>query len=301
MPKEQLGFIGLGKIGHLLALKILRGEYPMVVYDQLVDRMEILTGEGAEAATSPKDVASKANTIFLSLPTSPIVEEVCLGANGIAEGAGSDTLVVDFTSGNPTITARICSRLAEKGIKYIDVGVSGSANIMKGILGIMVGGDAEMFERVRPILMELGTDSTINHMGPIGSGHMTKALNNTLGAVHSAIACEILLTGVKAGLDPKKLIASFNASSGRSNATQNLDTTFFTDPSERPAGMDLYLSVNNVANACEIGRNSNSPMLISGLTHQIYLKIQDEMGPSAPGGVAEFFQRWMGVSVGGDA
>jgi 3-hydroxyisobutyrate dehydrogenase-like beta-hydroxyacid dehydrogenase len=299
MP-EKVGFIGLGNIGHAMALKIQQGGYPMVVHDLRTERMEILTKEGAEAAASPKDVASEANTIFLSLTTSLVVEQVCLGPDGIAEGAKADTVVVDLTSGNPEISTRIANRLAEKGIHFLDAGVSGGASgSLKGTLGIMVGGDGAILERVRPILTQIGTN--IFHMGPVGCGHMAKALNNTVSAVNYAIACETMLIGAKAGLDPQMLIAAFNASGGRSNATQSgIPNTFFSnEPEERGPGMDLYLQVNNVANACEIGRNLQTPMYISNLVHQIMLRIQDEMGPNASGGgaVGEALEQWLGVKV----
>ena len=299
MPEEKVGFIGLGNMGHAMALKILRGGYPMVVYDLLSEQMEILTREGAEAATSPKDVGSKVKTIFLSLTTSPVVEKVCLGSNGIAEGAEPDTVIVDLTSGNPTISARIAARLEEKGIHFIDAGVSGGiTGSLAGTLGIMVGGDWAIFERVRPILTELGTN--MFHMGPVGTGHMTKALNNTISAVNYAIACEAMLIGAKAGLDPEKLIAAFNASGGRSNATEGgVPNTFFKPESERGIGMAMYLQVNNVANACEVGRDLNTPMFISNMMHQHMLKIQDEMGPNISSGdaVGESLERLMGVNA----
>lgn len=298
MP-EKVGFIGLGNIGHAMALKILRGGYPMVVYDLLKERMEILTGEGAEAATSSKDVASRTKTIFLSMTTSPVVEQVCLGPNGIAEGAQADTVVVDLTSGNPTISVRIANLLAEKGIHFLDAGVSGGATgSLRGTLGIMVGGDGGILERVHPILTQLGTN--IFHMGPVGTGHMAKALNNTVSAVNYAIACEAMLIGAKAGLDPQQLIAAFNASGGRSNATQSgIPNTFFPKDPERGPGMDLYLQVNNVANACEIARSLNTPMFISNFIHQIMLRIQDEMGPktSSANAVGEALERWIGVKA----
>ena len=160
-------------------------------------------------------MASRCDTILLSLPNSPTVEEVALGKNGISEGASPGMIVVDLTSGNPPHTAQICARLAEKSIHFIDAGVSGGVpGAEAATLGIMVGGDGEFFERARPILEKIG--SNLYHMGPIGSGHMTKALNNFLAATNLAAASEALVVATKAGLDPEKVVAAFNASSGRS-------------------------------------------------------------------------------------
>lgn len=298
MP-EKLGFICLGKIGSAMALKMLRSGLPMVVYDLANEYMEALTKEGAEAAASPGDVASKAKTIFLSLTTSAVVEQVCLGADGIADGATPDTLVVDLTSGDPTMTSKIAASLEEKSIHMIDAGVTGGASAsLSGTLTIFVGGDGAVFERVRHVLEEIG--SNIFHMGPIGTGHMTKALNNTIIAVNFAIACEATMIGAKASLDPEKLIAAFNTSGGRSEATvSGIPNTLFYSSKRNPTSYAMNLHVNNAANACQIGRDLNTPMFLSNFMHQILLRMQDEMGPDSISNeaVGDALEKWMGVSL----
>ena len=304
---ETVGFIGLGNMGVGMALKIRRGGYPMVVYDLRLERVEILTREGAEAATSSKDVASKAKTIFLSMPDSSNVEEVCLGAYGIAEGAEPDTVVVDLTSGNPYSTPQIAARLAEKGIHMIDAGVTGGAvGTLRGTLGIMVGGDGAIFERVRPILTEIGNN--IFHMGPIGAGHMTKALKNTINCINFLGTCEAMLIGTKAGLDPEKVLAAFNSGGpGVATAQGGVYDAFFKDESEITATMPLLYNVNNAESVCDIGRNLNTAVPISNFIHQMMLRIQDDMGPeeSGPGGrpwppaVADVLEKWLGVKPRG--
>ena len=218
MP-DKVGFIGIGNIGTPMSLNVLRAGYPLVVYDNRPAQMEPVVQKGAEAATSPKDVASRCKTILLSLPNSPIVEEVTLGEDGIFEGAQPDTVVVDLTSGNPPHTAMICAQLAKLDIRFIDAGVSGGLiGAEAATLGIMIGGDGDVFERVRPVLETIG--SNLFHMGPIGAGHITKALNNFLAATNLAAASEALAVATKAGLDPERVVAAFNASTGRSFATQ---------------------------------------------------------------------------------
>ncbi len=108
---EKVGFIGIGLIGTPMSRRVLRGGYPLVVYDVSPNQIEPLVQEGAEAGTSPKDVASRCKTILLSLPNSFVVEKVCLGMDGIIEGAELDTVVVDLTSGNPPHTGPRQSRV----------------------------------------------------------------------------------------------------------------------------------------------------------------------------------------------
>ena len=299
MP-DRVGFIGIGNIGTLMSLNILRAGYPLVVYDIVPSQMEPLLGAGAEPATSPRDVASRCQTILLSLPNSPIVEQVTLGEGGIIEGAATGAIVVDLTSGNPPHTAEICARLTERGIHFIDAGVSGGLpGAEAATLGIMIGGDGEVFERVRPILEKIGTN--LFHMGPIGSGHMTKALNNYLAATNLAAASEALVVATKAGLDPEKVVAAFNASSGRSRATEERIPNFVLkgDFSHR-GGMAMDLIVKDLATACGIGKDQGVPMFVANLMHQLLMRISDEIGPKTPNiAVARAFEQWAGVEARG--
>ena len=299
MP-EKIGFIGIGNIGTPMSLNVLRAGYPLVVYDARRPQLEPLLKEGAEEAASPKDVASRCKTILLSLPNSPIVEQVTLGENGIAEGAAPDTVVVDLTSGNPPHSASICARLAEKGIHFIDAGVSGGIpGAEAATLGVMIGGDGEVFERARPVLEKIGTK--LFHMGPIGAGHMTKALNNFLGATNLAAASEALVVATKAGLDPEKVVAAFNASSGRSRATEERIPNFVLkgDFSYR-GGMAMELIVKDVATACSIGKDQEVPMFIANLMHQLLMRISDQVGAKTPNiAVTKAFEEWAGVEARG--
>jgi 3-hydroxyisobutyrate dehydrogenase-like beta-hydroxyacid dehydrogenase len=298
--QEKVGFIGIGNIGTPMSLNVLRAGYPLVVFDARRAQMAPLLSEGAEAGISPKDVAARCKTILLSLPNSPVVEQVTLGKDSIIEGAAPDTVVVDLTSGNPPHTAAICARLAEKGIHFIDAGVSGGIpGAEAATLGIMIGGDAGAFERVRPILEKIG--SNLYHMGPIGAGHMTKALNNFLAAANLAAASEALVVATKAGLDPEKVVAAINASSGRSWATEQRIPNFVLkgDFSYR-GGMAMELIVKDLATACGIGKDQGVPMFIANLMHQLLMRISDEIGAKTPNiAVARAFEQWAGVEVRG--
>ena len=295
---DRVGFIGIGNIGTPMSLNVLRAGYSLVVYDIRLSQLEPLLREGAEPATSPKDLASRCKTILLSLPNSSTVEDVTLGDKGIAAGAQRDTVVVDLTSGNPPQTAAICAHLAEKGIHFIDAGVSGGIpGAEAATLGIMVGGDGEILERVRPVLEQIG--SNLYHMGPIGAGHMTKALNNFLAATNLAAASEALVVATKAGLDPEKMVAAFNASSGRSRATEERIPNFVLqgDFSSR-GGMAMELIVKDLATACGVGKEQGVPMFIANLMHQLLMRISDEVGGQTPNiAVARAFEQWAGVEA----
>ena len=138
-------------------------------------------------------------------------------------------------------------------------------------------------------------------MGPIGAGHMTKALNNFLSAINLAAASEALVVATKAGLDPEKVVAAFNASSGRSRATQERIPNFVLKGDFSPrGGMAMDLIVTDLATACGIGKDQGVPMFIANLTHQLFMRISDEVGPKTPNtAVARAFEQWAGVEIRG--
>ena len=295
---DKVGFIGIGNIGTPMARNVLKGGHPLVIYDVRPGQMAPLVAEGAEAAESPRDVASRCNTILLSLPNSPIVEEVTLGKDGIAEGAQPGTIVVDLTSGNPPHSASICERLKERGILFIDAGVSGGMpGAEAGTLGIMIGGDAQVFEEVRPILDKIG--SNLYHMGPIGAGHMTKSLNNFVSAATLAATLEAVSVSTKAGLDPEKVVAAINASSGRNrNSEERIPRHVLTGDYSYRGGMAIELLVKDLATACGVGKDQGVPMFIANNIHQILMKIADEIGHQTTNiAMAKSFESWAGVDM----
>jgi 3-hydroxyisobutyrate dehydrogenase-like beta-hydroxyacid dehydrogenase len=293
---DKVGFIGLGNIGNPMSRRVLGAGFSLVVYDANPAAIDRLVKEGAEAASSPKDVASRAQQICLSLPTSPIVETVCLGKNGLIEGAAAGTIVIDLTSGNPPHTAQTAARLAEKGIHMIDAGVSGGvAGAEVGTLGIMVGGDEKIYEQCLPILRAIGQN--IFHMGQIGAGHMTKALNNFLSAANYLAASEAVTVATKCGLDPAKVVAAINASSGMSFATMKRIPNFVLkgDFSFR-GGMSTELLIKDLTTALSLGKEAGVPMFMAGLAQQLYQLAQSIQGPLAPNQSAiKLYEKWAGV------
>jgi 3-hydroxyisobutyrate dehydrogenase-like beta-hydroxyacid dehydrogenase len=293
---EKVGFIGLGNIGNPMSRNVLKAGFPLVGYDVNPAAIERLVKEGAEAASSPKDVGSRAQKICLSLPNSTIVETVCLGKDGVIEGAAAGTVVIDLTSGNPPHTAQIGARLAERGIHMIDAGVSGGvAGAEVATLGIMVGGDEKIYEQCLPILRAIGQN--IFHMGKIGAGHMTKALNNFLSAANYLAASEALTVATKSGLDPAKVVGAVNASSGMSFATMKRIPNFVLkgDFSFR-GGMATELIIKDLTTALGIGKEAGVPMFFAALAQQLYQLAESIQGPQAPNQSAiKLYEEWAGV------
>ena len=293
---ETIGFIGLGNIGNPMSRRVLGAGFPLVAYDVQPEALDRLVQAGAEKASSPQDVASRATKICLSLPISPIVEQVCLGTDGLIEGAEAGTVVIDLTSGNPPHTVQIATRLAERRIHFLDAGVSGGIpGAEAGTLGIMVGGDESIYEACLPVLQAIGKN--IYHMGQSGAGHMTKALNNFCAAANYMAACEAVTVATKAGLDPAKVVAAMNASSGMSFATQHRFPSFVLKGDFTHAGgMATELMTKDITTALGVGKEVGVPMPIAGLMQQLYHMAETLLGSKAPNqSTVKLYEQWAGV------
>lgn len=176
---------------------------------------------GCRHASTPADAAREADVVITCLPTSREVEALLDGEQGLLASMRKGTLLIDCTSGDPATSRRLAARFAERGIAFMDAPVSGgTSGAEKGILTIMCGGDDATFERARTVLEAFGRKIIL--AGPTGAGDALKAVNNALLAVHIWSAAEGLAALAKAGVKPSVALDVINASSGRSNASENL-------------------------------------------------------------------------------
>jgi 3-hydroxyisobutyrate dehydrogenase len=215
----KIGFIGLGNMGIHMATRLLDAGHSLVVRDINEKVAAPLLKRGAEWATSGKDIASRVDTIFLSLPTPPIVEHIILGDDGLISGTSVRT-IVDLSTTGPTVTGRVAAKLAERGIAMIDAPVSGGTiGAEAGTLAVMASGDRNAFDKVEAALRIIG--SNMFYLGETpGQGQLMKVINNTMCAAASLATFEGLVLGAKGGLDAQTMLDVINVSSGRSFATE---------------------------------------------------------------------------------
>ena len=218
---EALGFVGLGTMGEPMCANLAR-KSGLRVYaaDRRPEPMQRLATEKVIACTSVAELAQRADLVFLSLPSGREVEEVCLGAGGIAGAGGRVRIVVDCGTSPVALARSLAARLAEAGIDFADAPVARTREAaQQGRLSIMVGASAELFERISPYLAAMGTD--ITHCGPVGCGQVVKILNNmvlfeTVGALAEALA----IAG-RAGVDERLLLEALSKGSADSFALRN--------------------------------------------------------------------------------
>lgn len=214
---QRIGIVGLGNMGGRIARHIAQTGHPVLGHDRDATRAQAV---GATHAKSLAQLADDSDVIMLSLPDSKAVEAVVLGPGGLLEHCRAGQTVVDLSTASPESTVRLSAALAEKDVAFLDAGVSGGAAAAeKGALTVMVGGPQPAIDALG-WLFGLFT-SKVFPMGPSGSGHTTKLLNNFLNAVSLAATAEVMVAGRKAGLDLTALLDVINASSGVNFATLN--------------------------------------------------------------------------------
>jgi 3-hydroxyisobutyrate dehydrogenase len=218
----KIAFLGLGDIGGLIASHLTREPFDLVVWNRTASKAgAFATKHNVAIAQSPAETVRGAEVVITCLPSSVEVEAVLHGENGMLESLRKGAVLIDCTSGDPPTSRSIAAELGGRGVDFIDAPVSGGTTAAKaGTLTVMWGGDESVFERVRPVIEAFG--KKIVHAGPVGAGDALKAVNNALLAVHILSAAEGLAILVKAGVNPATALDVINASSGRSNSSENL-------------------------------------------------------------------------------
>ena len=203
--KPAIGFIGVGWMGHGMARNILDGGYALQVKgNRNRAPVDDLVARGAGEAESPKAMAETCDIVHLCLSNSPQVEAVIRGPDGILASGRRGLIVIDTTTADPTSTTVLAAELEAAGMTLVDAPLGRTPKEAEaGTLDAMVGASPEVFERVRPVI-ECWAGS-INHVGPVGSGHRMKLVMNFVSMGYAALFAEALTMGVKAGLSPQTI------------------------------------------------------------------------------------------------
>lgn len=291
--KEKVGFVGLGTMGKWMALNMMKAGFPLRVYDINPAAVQFLTGQGAEAASSPAAAAAAVDWLFLSLPDTEVVEKAIFGAKGIAQGARPGLALIDLSTISYIPTLEIHRRLKEQGILFADAPVSGmEARAKEGRITVMFGGDEGLFQRVRPALDAIANQSV--YMGPVGSGQLAKLINQLLFNISCAGLAEVLPMAAKLGLDPEKVAQVVTTGTGRSFAAD-----FFiplTLENRFDEGYPLKSAYKDMISAAEISAHRGIPLpVVSAATVTFQTAIAEGFGNLSKGGLIRVFEKLLGA------
>jgi 3-hydroxyisobutyrate dehydrogenase len=258
----QLGFIGVGNIGTPMCRHLIDAGHTVLAYDINTSNLARMVNLGAKKAESVRAVVQSCAIVFSSLPGPREIEQVALGEDGIIAAARPGLIYVDLSTNAPSMARRVSAALAERGIIMLDAPVSGGvAGAERGTLAVMVGGDQHAFETCRPLLAHIGAH--IFHVGPIGSGCVAKLVNNMLAFVNTAAACEGMLLGTKAGVNPQTLHDIVQASSGASWAMRQFPQKIFAG--DFTPGFTIDLAFKDLRLALEMGDELSVPLLLGSV------------------------------------
>ncbi len=211
---KRIGFIGLGHMGAPMAANLQQAGYRLCVFDLAREAMTPLIQAGATAAASASEAAAGAEVVISMLPSSPHVERLYLGEQGILARLDPQTLIIDCSTIAPQTARQVAREAHKRGLQMLDAPVSGGvAGAQAGTLTFIVGGEAAVVEQARPLFMAMGKN--LFHAGDSGAGQVAKICNNMLLAIHMLGTAEALQLGVNNGLDPKVLSDIMLKSSGR--------------------------------------------------------------------------------------
>ena len=201
---KVVGFIGLGNMGSGMAKNIQEAGYSLVLHDIRREVTDPFLEQGARLASSPAEVARQSDVTLSSLPGPAEVEEVAVGPHGILEGIGPGGIYADLSTSRPALIRSIERSFRQKGAHVLDAPVSGGkSGAAAGKLAVMVGGEREIYEHIKPVLDSVG--DKVFYAGGIGAGIICKLVHNVTGFVVQQAIAEGLTAGVKAGVEPRAL------------------------------------------------------------------------------------------------
>lgn len=237
MTKPIIGFIGLGLMGGNMVENLQKRGYEVAVMDLNKDAVDAVLARGnASEASSGKELAEKSDIVMLCLTTSEVVEKVVYGDTGVLAGMSEGKTLIDFGTSIPASTKKIGADLAKKGAGMIDAPLGRTpAHAKDGLLNIMAAGDVETFNKVKPVLDDQGEN--VFHLGTLGSGHVTKLVNNFMGMTTVATMSQAFAVAKRAGVDGQQLFDIMSA--GPSNSPFMQFCKFYAVDGEEKLGFSV--------------------------------------------------------------
>ena len=299
MPNTtRVGFIGLGLMGKPMARNILRAGFPLTVHNRSRGKVDELASTGAAPADGPAEVARSSDVIITCLPGPADVRSVCLEQGGVLEGAKTGSVIIEMSTIDVETHKEVAAAAGERGIDYLDAPISGgTTGAESGTLSIMIGGESQVLERVRPVLAAMGEN--IYHCGQLGAGAVVKLANNLMVAINSQGIYEGLVLGAKAGVDPALLfevVANSSASSRQLLAQGPSILRREFDP-----GFMINLMLKDIRLALDLGHSAGVRLLNGSVAAQGLQEARDSgLGRLSTHAQVQVLERLTGITIKGN-
>lgn len=274
---HRLGFVGIGKMGWPMASRLHAAGFELTVGDASASAVSRFVAEhpGTRPAGAPADYAD-VDALILMLPSSDIVQAV-LEDDGTAAALREGAVVVDMSSSVPTRTRDLALRLTAAGLRFADAPVSGGVRgAVAGRLAILAGGEQDDLDQLAPVFAPLA--ATVIVVGPVGSGHAAKALNNLVSAATMSVTVEALRLSERFGISPATMTDVLNNSSGRSNTSENKVAQFMTSGTFA-SGFALQLMAKDVGIAVDLAADLGQEPEIAQVVARQWRRVAGQVTP----------------------
>ena len=261
----DVGFVGLGVMGGGVASRLLDAGHSVTVWNRTREKADSLLEAGAAWAESPRAVAETSEYVFTMVTNTAAVQAVCEGGDGILAGLGPGKVYVDMSTASPANTRALAEQVEQLGAAMLDAPVSGSViTLEQGKLSIMVGGDADVFERAKPILEAIGPK--VFHVGPNGAAVTMKIATNLSLAVQMLAFSEGVLLAEKSGIPRETAVEVLLASVIASPMVTYRGPFVLEQPDE--AWFDVNMMQKDMNLALELGRELDVPLPTTAVTNE---------------------------------
>ena len=291
----KVGFIGLGIMGKPMSKNLLKAGHELVVNNRSQAAVEELVAAGAASAATAKDVAKECDVIITMLPNSPQVREVCLGANGIIEGAKPGAIVIDMSSIDPVESKAIGAELAKSKIDMMDAPVSGGEpKAIDGTLSVMVGGKKENFDKYYDLLMAMA--GSVVYVGDLGSGNVAKLANQVIVALNIAAVSEALTLAVKNGADPELVYQAIRGGLAGSTVL-DAKAPMMMAHNFKP-GFRIELHIKDLANALNAAHATDTSLPLTSQVMEIMQALKnDNCATEDHSAIVRYYEKISNTSV----
>lgn len=291
----KIGFIGLGIMGKPMCKNLLKAGHECTIYDIVEEAAREAVGAGAVKCESAAQAASGRELVITMLPNSPQVKQVVLGENGIADAMDEDCIFVDMSSIAPLASKEIGAALAGRNIEMLDAPVSGGEpKAVDGTLSIMVGGKKEVYDKVKEVLLCMGSSAV--YCGELGAGNTTKLANQIVVALNIAACAEAFTLSKKAGVDPELV---FDAIRGGLAGSTVMDAKvpMMLDGNDKP-GFKIDLHIKDLKNALETGHGVGMGLPLTAQVMEMMQQLAaDGFGGKDHSALVKYYEKMTGESI----
>jgi 3-hydroxyisobutyrate dehydrogenase len=272
----NVGFIGLGHMGGPMSRNVQAAGHDLLVHDIRREAAAELVAAGAAWAPTPRETAAGREVVITSLPAPAQVEQVLLGPDGLLSGLEPGSVWIDMSTSVPAVADRV--RALARDVAILDAPVAGAATGAKaGTLQIFVGGEEDVFRRVRPLLETMGDPERILHVGGHGAGYTVKLMLNLLWFTHLVATAEVLTIGTQAGVDLATLRRCLLASQAASNFMER-DVLSVLEHGNYDDSFALALACKDLGLAVDLAGAVGVPVELSAVVEQVYRRARAQYG-----------------------